>query len=154
MPKFVISGINYLLIINVGQFHLVSNSFICDILKHQNFYCESLLWVFAQWRTVNKDVIKNGHPRLKKTQTNRKSKENTGKKFVQSNLPKVPNYVRNTVVSDRSRTALPKPQKRIESSDMNSPLGTPPGTTGILGKVKSIHETVWHTRIHGKKDWK
>lgn len=55
-------------------------------------------------------------------------KKTPEKKLVQLSLHKVPDSVRITVVSDKT---APKKQKRTESSDMDSQLGAPPGTTGI-----------------------
>lgn len=66
-------------------------------------------------------------------------KKTPEKKLVQLSLHKVPDSVRNTVVSDK---AASKKQKRTESSDMDSPLGAPPGTPGISGELKSIQETL------------
>lgn len=66
-------------------------------------------------------------------------KKTPDKKLVQLSLHKVPDSIRNALVSDKT---APKKQKRVDSSDNDSPLGASPGVSGISVDLKSIHDSL------------
>lgn len=66
-------------------------------------------------------------------------KKTPEKTLVQLSLQKVPDFIRNALVSDKT---APQKQKRADSSDIDSPLGASPGVSGISIDFKSIHDSL------------
>lgn len=118
---------------------LASNSFICEIRQHQN--CESLMWILAQLRTINKGVIK-----MDKKKPNQNSKENSGKK---SNWTCTKFQIQCKTPEYRIKL-LPKIRKKNRELGHGLPAVGLNRNNMYLRWLKSINETLYDnmTRIY------